>query len=90
MNGPEHYAAAEDCLSYVADHSSFPERHQLYLAKAQVHATLALAAAVAGLDASEGPGGGSTLGRRPEDADAWDVALTPPERPDLRRPWRAT
>lgn len=46
MNGPEHYAEAErllqeaNCLGHSA-----PERAQGMLAAAQVHATLALAAA---------------------------------------------
>jgi hypothetical protein len=49
------------------------------LAAAQVHATLALAAAVAGLDAIEGPGGGSATGRTAYDGNAWVNITEPPD-----------
>ena len=42
MTGPEHYEAAEHCLESVADDS---QEAIALLAEAQVHATLALAAA---------------------------------------------
>ena len=47
MNGPEHYREAE---SDIKGASSFPdgsEAQQTFLARAQVHATLALTAATA-------------------------------------------
>lgn len=49
MTGPEHYKHAEVLLKTAAeaDHGSEVERYAL--AKAQVHATLALAAATTGL-----------------------------------------
>lgn len=53
MTGPQHYAEAERYLASVAD---TPSRHvvEARIALAQVHATLALAAATAAL-ASTGP-----------------------------------
>ena len=44
MTGPQHYEAAERCLSSVDDDS---QMSLALLAEAQVHATLALAAATA-------------------------------------------
>lgn len=44
---------------------------------AQVHATLALVAATAELDAAEGPNGGSATGRLAEDTVAWEKVLHP-------------
>lgn len=44
---------------------------------AQVHATLALVAATAELDAAEGPNGGSATGRLAEDTVAWEKVLRP-------------
>lgn len=78
MNGPQHYVAAEQALdaAYQAEGGSDIERY--YLASAQVHATLALAAATAGLDAAEGPGGGSATGRTAEDAKGWAAVLGEP------------
>lgn len=47
MNGPEHYAEAERLLA-TADASSTPDNAAAFLVSiAQVHATLALAAATA-------------------------------------------
>lgn len=46
MNGPDHYAAAEQSLG-VAATTSNAATIPVYLAEAQVHATLALAAALA-------------------------------------------
>lgn len=47
------------------------------IAEAQVHATLALAAATAELDADEGPGGGSATGRDGLRGRAWTDAFGP-------------
>jgi hypothetical protein len=46
MNGPQHYRDAEMCVKRAADAANVPDE-QLWLAEAQVHATLALAAATA-------------------------------------------
>lgn len=48
-----------------------------FLAEAQVHATLALAAATAELDAAEGPNGGSATGRLSANAVEWEKVLSP-------------
>ena len=49
MTGPEHYQAAENDLQEASrfHNSEDPDRAEYYLAKAQVHATLAQAAAIA-------------------------------------------
>ena len=54
MNGPEHYKAAEHVLETLDeeilstdDEDMDPEMIMMFLAQAQVHATLALAAATA-------------------------------------------
>ena len=50
MTGPEHYAEAEASLemgNHVHVNGGDPGRAALYFAEAQVHATLALAAATA-------------------------------------------
>ena len=44
MNAREHYDAAEKCLA-TSDDATSDSRAGVWLAKAQVHATLALAAA---------------------------------------------
>jgi hypothetical protein len=67
MTGPEHWSEAElllneDSCEYGCPHSGCPHEMRL-IARAQVHATLALAAATAG---------GSRM--RPEDRRAWDYA----------------
>ena len=46
MNGPQHYAKAEICLGN-AQHAEDENRERFWLASAQVHATLAQAAAIA-------------------------------------------
>ena len=80
MTGPEHYAEAERLLALAERHSSgatYGPEWTLPLAAAQVHATLALAAA------------GGTAG---PDSRAWaDVAaarlsVSMPEAPDARGP----
>lgn len=53
MTGPEHYRAAEKCLSGVDDDSGMS---LALLAEAQTHATLALAAATALNDFEGGMG----------------------------------
>ena len=50
MTGPEHFEEAEACIElgkHVHGNGGDPERAALYFAEAQVHATLALAAATA-------------------------------------------
>lgn len=47
MTGPEHYAEAERRLLMGWEEESTPERSAYLVAEAQVHATLALAAATA-------------------------------------------
>lgn len=65
MNGPQHYAEAERLLGDVAEPDD-----PLTVAKSQVHATLALAAAVGLLDTF----GGGEFGRPDFDASAWRAA----------------
>lgn len=75
MTGPEHYRTAEELIAGAMKHrfgndgdwQKDPERHHIadaLIAEAQVHATLALAAATALCH----PGDDQTL---PEDANAW-------------------
>lgn len=45
MNGPEHYEKAEELLKKA--HGSHLPEYEAYVSRAQVHATLALAAATA-------------------------------------------
>lgn len=68
MTGPEHYREAEKHLAYAksADFDSDSERYNL--GAAQVHATLALAAATALNDAHEG--------MRLEDHHAWRMTVS--------------
>jgi hypothetical protein len=70
MTGPEHWAEADliltgnaDPCSYGCPHTGCPHEMAM-IARAQVHATLALAAAVV-----DGP-----AVMRPEDRDEWDRA----------------
>ncbi len=62
MTGPEHYSLAEEILGHTAsmERGSIGERS--CFAEAQVHAILAAVAALGGLDANEGPFGGSATG----------------------------
>jgi hypothetical protein len=60
MTGPEHYREAEEDMAAMNGKS--PDGVQALLARAQVHATLALAAATA-LGTSEG--------QPPDDRNAW-------------------
>lgn len=47
MNGPKHYAEAERCLTVARNSDAGSPTEHYNLAAAQVHATLALAAATA-------------------------------------------
>ena len=72
MTGPEHYREAEGMLAEAA---RLPTEHTdlaMILAEAQVHATLAQAAATVELVASRGPG---DVGREWTDA-VWPKAST--------------
>lgn len=60
MNGPQHYAEAERCLSWLADYERGSAAVTELLAEAQVHATLALAASqLRSLPAAQDTQGGS-------------------------------
>lgn len=58
MNGPQHYKEAEELLAYVAENPNEEDEPylQLVAVTAQVHATLALAAATADQTVARGPG----------------------------------
>lgn len=77
MNGPDHYRRAEELLADITNDDGsvgFGDGGEAYVAAAQVHATLALAAATA-LVANEDP--------PPSDAHAWWLAAgTKPEKDD--------
>lgn len=77
MNGPEHYRKAEELLDILVNVERGAEAEPGIIAEAQVHATLALAAALGALDATEGPNGGAALGRQSSDAVAWEQVLRP-------------
>lgn len=55
MTGPEHYRKAEELIGKAAKHGDGTDRQATTLAAAQVHATLALAAATA-MPATDSPG----------------------------------
>lgn len=89
MTGPEHYREAERLIDQAASEFDDPgwrsstmspaeriARRDSDVALAQVHATLALAAATAGLDAIEGPNGGSATGRSSEDWSGWNDVIS--------------
>jgi hypothetical protein len=78
VRGPDHYLEAERYAEMAEDiyrngHEGDIEAGKLAAAIAQVHATLALTAATATLDAAEAPNGGSATGR--PDAVEWAEAL---------------
>jgi hypothetical protein len=80
MTGPDHYAEAERLLALAERHSSgatYGPEWTLTLAAAQVHATLALAAATAG--GTAGPDSRAW-------ADAARLSVSMPEAPDARGP----
>jgi hypothetical protein len=69
VNGPWHYRQAERLLEAATEHPPGTEVVRNLNAEAQVHATLALAAATAlGLSARDG--------MRAGDADAWEEACS--------------
>lgn len=68
MTGPEHYTEAQRRLLMAWEEDSTPERSTQLVAEAQVHATLALAAATALRDSN---------GRLPsKDSWAWQQAAS--------------
>lgn len=76
-SGPEHYREAEEYLAaarkfYAKDRY---EDGQLAAALAQVHATLALTAATAEVDAIEVHDGDYHTGRTDEEGKAWRAVL---------------
>ena len=82
MTGPEHYAEAERLLALAERHSSgatYGPEWTLTLAAAQVHATLALAAATAGGTAGpDSPAWADVTAARP--------SVSMPQAPDARGP----
>jgi hypothetical protein len=64
VNGIEHYKKAEEALGYAAEGKFGSDEERYNLAVAQVHATLALAAATA-----------PTIVPPSEDGAAWDSAI---------------
>lgn len=77
MNGPEHYREAERLLDRAENVIPDDEPAQAAVAaRAQVHATLALAAATAELDAYNVDGQAAT-GRRADAGKAWRDAIKP-------------
>lgn len=89
MTGPDHYRAAEQLLGLAEgvnnDLATNPPAPHLHAAKnagmkvlvefAQVHATLALAAATAEMDVYSGPNGTDGTGRTLKQVNAWDAAF---------------
>ena len=62
MNGPDHYLEAQRLINesrYAAD--EWPKRASQYLAEAQVHATLALAAATLHSGSGDNGSGASSV-----------------------------
>jgi hypothetical protein len=82
MTGPEHYAEAERLLTLAGRHTSgaaYGPEWALTLTAAQVHATLALAAATAiGTPGPDGPAWAEVAAAKPSTAT--------PETPAARRP----
>lgn len=75
MNGPQHYEEAENLIddAWQVRIDSDMEGSRMRLAAAQVHATLALAAALGTLDAFQGPISGYSLARSDSDSAAWQA-----------------
>ena len=74
MTGPEHYQEAERLLQPDGESYNAPAR-QAKLAEAQIHATLALAAATA-LGATQIPHGSGYFTSMPwRDSEAWQDAM---------------
>lgn len=75
MTGPEHYREAERLIAAGEyDETGEDVLHARDIALAQVHATLALAAATAELDAY-GMADGSATGRTEKRGRAWSEAI---------------
>lgn len=72
MTGPQHYQAAESLIELAGEDAADPDApyaHEMYLlAKAQVHATLALAAATS---ATIDPDGSENIVSAWYEAGAW-------------------
>jgi hypothetical protein len=82
MTGPEHYAEAERLLALADRHTwgvTYDQEWTLTLTAAQVHATLALAAATAG--GTAGPDGHAWA-----DVAATRLSASKPEPPDESSP----
>ncbi|BBB01017.1 hypothetical protein RVR_8248 [Actinacidiphila reveromycinica] len=73
MNGPDHYREAERRLLMAWEDDSTPERSMQLVAEAQVHATLALAAATA----TQTSVSAFSADINSRDVDAWDDAIAP-------------
>ena len=73
MTGPQHYAEAERRLLMAWEEDSTPERSTQLVAEAQVHATLAVAAATA--TQTSVAAFGADINHR--DVDAWDDVTGP-------------
>lgn len=68
MTGPEHYQHAEMLLDLASEDETGSDEERFHLAKAQAHATLALAAATALNDNESGMGS--------RDWAAWNAAAS--------------
>lgn len=78
MNGPDHYLQAEHDLGRAAEETGGSAAERYFLAAAQAHATLALAAAVA----MQAPVDGSEPGMGVDEYRAWySSAGVKPARP---------
>lgn len=75
MTGPEHYREAEKLLDHLKDVERGDPVEVSICAEAQVHATLALAAAAA----ANNPGGLNTVGQPESVAQEWRAIIMPAE-----------
>ncbi|MFI9449205.1 hypothetical protein [Amycolatopsis sp. NPDC052450] len=80
MTGPEHYREAERLMAKAEDGNRSFEYHQQLMNLAQVHATLALAAAtaMAGRLNTNYRNDSRTAGMHVSDSQAWDVVAGEP------------
>ncbi len=83
MNGPQHYLEAQRLIAAVTFEGTHPDGSPIVrqdepgtIALAQVHATLALAAALGTLDAMAAGVSGAATGRTPDDVEAWREAIS--------------
>jgi hypothetical protein len=76
-NGPTHYRNAEHALKEAARLESGSDHERYFLAKAQVHATLAAAAATAELNSYTDYGAQTATGRTSDESKAWKAAFNP-------------